>query len=625
MPQVKLRKRYWECVITLFESGQIQEELQLLDILKKENVTTISKAFVDHKIFQKVKIALFLLTQREQYVTVESVLQIKEMISKDKLNRLDPNFLMQLLYKISVLVLIGNVKVLSPLFKKSKMVTWNKWLSSTEIDYVDLLTNSLNKSSNYTPLRSWFSIKQKRNQIKNSAKTSSQLSMFSPVKRWVKDDIKNTKTIQSTQVEIRLTKTQKTTLDEFMDTYRYIYNQGTTIFNWTGCYKKEPLISHLVVQKVTGSPKEQKIPSWLFRSQSKIETNDYIIPWWFYNTGIPMGQSPDWTNNTPSTIRKKALAELESNVKSCFTNLKNGNIDHFKLRYKSKKALRDVIEEEFATSRIRKSNRSYFLDISKLKGLRLNPKTKKERWACENMKMDIKIMRSKLNRYYVIIPFKQTITDTHVVEKVCELDPGYRTFLSGIDVNGNHFTIGDNCYQKLKDLKIKYAIICSRLKKIKTASKEKKDFKEFLKLKRQKRFQTKCKYLNLNKIAHYVKELHNQAINYLVKHYDTIVLGKLEIKNIIKSTTSKAFHKMVLSINHYAFRCRLENKCKALNKTLQTVNESYTSQTCFNCSNRKLNLFSKKTYNCNNCNVVLDRDLNGAANILKFSLLGVLK
>ena len=398
-----------------------------------------------------------------------------------------------------------------------------------------------------------------------------------------------------------------------------------TIFNWTGTSKMEPLSSYLIVQNQRGSPKEQLIPSWLYRQPNGIESNDYIVPWWFYTNVVPMGHSPDWTHRTPSTIRKKALSELESNVKSCFSNLKANNITHFTLRHKSKKALKEVIEEEHATSKIRKSKRSYFLDISKLKGLRLDPKTKKQRSACENMNKDIKLMRSKLNNYYLIIPFEQEITNDHVIENVCGLDPGYRTFISGTDLNGNHFTIGDDCYQKLKQLKIEYAMICSRLKKNKNASKEKKDFAEFIKLKRQKRYHTKCKYLKLNKIANYVKELHSQTINYLVKHYDTIILGKLDIRNIIKSTTSKAFHKMVLSINHFAFRERLQNKCKALNKTLQIVNEAYTSQTCSNCSNRKLNLFNKKTYKCHNCNVVLDRDLNGAFNILKFSLLDILK
>ncbi len=623
MCQVKLQKRFWECAITLLESGRILEELQLLGIMTKANVSTISKAFVESQIKQKLTIAMFVLIHKERIVTVESVPQIKKMISKDKSKISDPNILMPLLYKILVLVLTGNVKVLSPLYKKSKMGKWEKWLSNTEIDYVDLLSNSSNRSSIYTPLESWFSIKQWKNPTKNFAKTSSQLSMFTPVERWAKDDTRGKKLTSSIKVRLLPTRQQKQILNKFFGTYRYIYNTGLTVFNDTGKYTKNCLSSFIVSKTARSKPDQQEDN----QQEDNREQYEQLIPWWFYTAApIGIGRMPDWSYNTPSTIRKKALDELESNVKSGFTNKTNGNIHRFRIRYKSKKRLqKEVMGEEHLTSRIRRSKRSYFLDISKLKGLRMVPKTNKELNACQQPLInDIKIMRTKSGQYFAILCPKETVDTPKRMNTVCGLDPGFRTFITGIDLNGNKFDIGDDVYSSIKRLKWKYSLLSSHIALSGYKKSNAKSYKEY------KQYRTYCylvkqRNLVLNKIANCIKELHSQTINYLVKQYDVIILGKLDIQSILKSSTSSSFRKMVLSLNHYTFRKRLQDKCDRLNKTLQITNEAYTSQTCFRCSNRKLNLFTSKTYDCSQCGFVCDRDLNGASNILKYSLLDILR
>lgn len=49
---------------------------------------------------------------------------------------------------------------------------------------------------------------------------------------------------------------------------------------------------------------------------------------------------------------------------------------------------------------------------------------------------------------------------------------------------------------------------------------------------------------------------------------------------------------------------------------LYIVDESYTSKTCGRCGNLNNKLGGNKIYKCTNCNLVIDRDINGARNIL---------
>ena len=57
-------------------------------------------------------------------------------------------------------------------------------------------------------------------------------------------------------------------------------------------------------------------------------------------------------------------------------------------------------------------------------------------------------------------------------------------------------------------------------------------------------------------------------------------------------------------------------KCKEYKRKLILVNESFTSKTCTKCGNLKNDLGSSKVYNCKNCGISIDRDHNGARNIL---------
>jgi putative transposase len=70
------------------------------------------------------------------------------------------------------------------------------------------------------------------------------------------------------------------------------------------------------------------------------------------------------------------------------------------------------------------------------------------------------------------------------------------------------------------------------------------------------------------------------------------------------------------TLSHYMFRMRLINKFNELNKIVEVKEEYYTSQTCTKCGNIKSDLGGAKVYKCEKCKMIMERDFNGARNIM---------
>ena len=70
----------------------------------------------------------------------------------------------------------------------------------------------------------------------------------------------------------------------------------------------------------------------------------------------------------------------------------------------------------------------------------------------------------------------------------------------------------------------------------------------------------------------------------------------------------------LLQLKHYLFQKRLQAKCDLRNCTLDICTEEYTSKTCGHCGTLN-NVGSRDIFSCNKCNIIIDRDVNGARNI----------
>ena len=115
-----------------------------------------------------------------------------------------------------------------------------------------------------------------------------------------------------------------------------------------------------------------------------------------------------------------------------------------------------------------------------------------------------------------------------------------------------------------------------------------------------------------------VKELHYKSALYILNRFNVIYLGNLSTKCITSKTKKMySFEKIyTYAVSHYKFQSILEQKAKEYNVEVNIVNESYTTMTCGKCGILNKNVGPSRIFNCLDCGVSIDRDLNGARNIL---------
>jgi transposase, IS605 OrfB family, central region len=113
-----------------------------------------------------------------------------------------------------------------------------------------------------------------------------------------------------------------------------------------------------------------------------------------------------------------------------------------------------------------------------------------------------------------------------------------------------------------------------------------------------------------------IRENHiNQAINSIIKQKPRfITIEDLNVRGMMKN---KHLSKAVAQQTFYEFRRKLEYKCKWNHIELRIVDRFYpSSKLCSCCGFKKKGLkLSERTYECENCGMTIDRDINAAINL----------
>ena len=186
---------------------------------------------------------------------------------------------------------------------------------------------------------------------------------------------------------------------------------------------------------------------------------------------------------------------------------------------------------------------------------------------------------------------------------VVALDPGIRTFQTTFDLNsvctewgcGDSDRLGRLChaYDKLQSKWSQSTINHKKRYKYKRAG---------------RRIQERIKNL--------VNELHKKLALWLCQNYQVILLPSFNTSIISRKLHSKTARAM-MTWSHYRFQQRLIHKAREFpSRRVYIVNEAYTSKTCTHCGHIHQSLGSNKVYECSRCDMVLDRDMNGARNVL---------
>ncbi len=192
-------------------------------------------------------------------------------------------------------------------------------------------------------------------------------------------------------------------------------------------------------------------------------------------------------------------------------------------------------------------------------------------------------------------------------ELAIALDPGVRTFMTGFDGH-NILKLGKSDLGRIYRLARHLDKLMSRIGLSKGS--------QFKRLRYRLR---KAAAVIRVKIKNLVAELHNKAANYLVSKYKLIFLPTFETQQMVKKGQRKLATKTaraMVTLSHYRFQQTLKHQASKYGCVVVDVTEEYTSKTCSKCGHIHSKLGGLKTFKCPECGHTLDRDLNGAFNIL---------
>ena len=308
-----------------------------------------------------------------------------------------------------------------------------------------------------------------------------------------------------------------------------------------------------------------------------------------YVTSKNISLEEKWQLDTPKDIRAGAIRDIVKNYKTVFSQLKNRQIKHFKMGFSSK---RDSPSIEIPKSALKIDNgifmyKSYINDKIKI--------SKRD----QKKKLDIEYdcrLQFKHNKWFLLVPVKTKVQIQGKRKEYCSLDPGIRTFQTVYSED------------MIVQIKVKKEIIKQLQNKI-DKFKSLRD-RKIIKKKRLKR-KERSVYFRLNNL---IDDLHHKTANFLTKTFNYIILPSFESQEIVKKNKIRCVNRDLLQLKHYLFQTRLQAKCDLRNCTLDICTEEYTSKTCGHCGALN-NVGSRDIFSCNKCNIIIDRDVNGARNI----------
>lgn len=119
------------------------------------------------------------------------------------------------------------------------------------------------------------------------------------------------------------------------------------------------------------------------------------------------------------------------------------------------------------------------------------------------------------------------------------------------------------------------------------------------------------------RVSNLVDDMQWKSIKYLIRRYKNILIGDMSTIGIVsgKSKLNQLNKLYAYKLKFYQYRQRLEYKCYITRTGYAKVNERFTSKVCSWCGECKENLGGSKIYNCDKCDKVIDRDVNGCRGI----------
>ena len=395
--------------------------------------------------------------------------------------------------------------------------------------------------------------------------------------------------MKTRRVRVYPTHTQKAMLRQWMGAVRWTYNQCTAHVNEVG-------IKGMTIGKLR---------AWCVKKDALIALN-----------------VNSWASAIPFDIRDEGARDLLKAFKSNFAKKrKQAAVSKtpftFRMQFRSVRAGRDTITVFKKHWGRRKGVFAPLLAPGALRSAEPLP---------DVLEADSRLLRDKLGRYWMCMPVRVALRGQRRVRgsesqapsltasppfRVAAMDPGVRTFQTVFSLN----TSGDadptitewgaNDMNRIFRLCYTADNLRSRMAGVKS------------------RVRCRMRRALLRIYDHIrccVADVHWKLANWLCANHDLVILPTFETQQMVRRGHRRLRSKTARQMctwSHYSFRQRLFFKSREYQHCRVVVtSEAYTSKTCGACGVLHNKLGGSKTFKCPSCGVCLDRDANGARNIL---------
>ena len=484
---------------------------------------------------------------------------------------------------------------------------WSQKQVEESLSLKVLTTKLLNKSS---PHASNFYDKKLRNELAD---------------KWEKGAMP-TVNLKTLKIKFYPTPKQKLLLDKFIDTSRFVYNRTLEYINNGHKINFNDLRDLLVTENTKKGMDEYKEFDVVINDlkKQKKETKDVDQIKHFeeqikavHKQRRDKMKQYDYSKNplihefeteTPKDIRSNAVNRCCDAFKTGFTNLKKGNIKHFKMKYKKKSDKTQSIE---LTPKI----------ISSQDGkIKIAPETFKDECVLKTHKPikkfkidhNVDILR-KNNEYYVHLSVPTDAMECDSLETVAGIDLGIRTFATVHSQNSSSITIAE--YKHRSDLLKKFNLKINLMKYQKHTLYVEDAQREALYKPGKKRIRKKQIAKQEKKKVDLVDRLHWDFINHVLSNNDVVYLGDIKSRDMVKGGKNKYLNVAFNDLKFHKLKQRLIYKAYVQGKKVFLVPEHYTTKTCSCCGTINNNVGSKEVFECEHCKMVTGRDMNASKNM----------
>ena len=400
------------------------------------------------------------------------------------------------------------------------------------------------------------------------------------------------KSVRARKIKLNPSKVWRERLKKWMGTSRWIYNRCLDFYNKKKCkLSRKDFRSKIVGGWNHGEPKKKgKKDKKRGKNRGK----------WFYVKKNKRECKTSWVLETPFEIRDSAMVDLCRAFERNFEKREKNPNHQFTIKFRSKK---DVQVLKIPGKCIK--NGLMFTRSCGKEGLEGF-----EDWSSYNG--EIVVQMDRIGDFYMCVTEQSEIIPKPVPNpndlRVAALDPGVRTFNTCVDSKGvvTEFAPGDigRIYR-----------LCHHMDKIQS-----KAFDKSIKSKKRYRLR-KAWHRAIKKVKDLVMDVRNKTVKFLCQNYDVVFLPDFNTKNMVNRAgrrICKNTARGMMTWSHYTFKELLKTTALREGTRVVIVTEEYTSKTCSCCGTQHPNLGSSKVFRCPSlsCQRVMDRDENGARNIL---------